>query len=164
MAERTHKTVVRNHPYKRDGIGIRERHNERKNKSYSNPDIVPERTHLNTYYIEPNESYLKTLDRMLKEGTISDRGLKKDAKVFGELVFDVNSLYFEDHGRYDFAQDFFFDAYNFAVQELGKEYILSAVMHADEINRSLSKELGWDVYHYHLHVIYIPIVALWSSR
>jgi hypothetical protein len=31
-------------------------------------------------------------------------------------------------------------------------------MHADERNKALSDELGRDVYHYHLHVIYIPVV------
>jgi len=45
-----------------------------------------------------------------------------------------------------------------AVNEAGGEqYIISAVMHADERNRNLSEELGRDVFHYHLHVIYIPV-------
>ncbi len=46
-------------------------------------------------------------------------------------------------------------------------YILSAVMHADERNRAMSDALGEDVYHYHLHVVYIPVVEkqiLWSKR
>lgn len=49
----------------------------------------------------------------------------------------------------------------------GEQYILSAVMHADERNKSLSEELGRNVYHYHLHVVYIPIVEKeirWSKR
>ena len=40
-------------------------------------------------------------------------------------------------------------------------------MHADERNRAMSEALGEDVYHYHLHVIYIPVVEkqiLWSKR
>lgn len=39
--------------------------------------------------------------------------------------------------------------------------------HADERNRSLSEELGREVYHYHLHVVYIPVVnkeVKWSKR
>ena len=40
----------------------------------------------------------------------------------------------------------------------GEQYILSAVMHADEHNRAMSEALGEDVYHYHLHVVYIPVV------
>ena len=49
----------------------------------------------------------------------------------------------------------------------GEQYILSAVMHADERNRAMSEALGEDVYHYHLHVVYIPVVEkqiLWSKR
>ncbi len=46
-----------------------------------------------------------------------------------------------------------------AVAEVGDEkYILSATMHADERNKALSEQLGKDVYHYHLHVVYIPVV------
>jgi len=40
-------------------------------------------------------------------------------------------------------------------------------MHADERNRAMSDALGQDVYHYHLHVVYIPIVEkqiLWTKR
>ena len=49
----------------------------------------------------------------------------------------------------------------------GEQYILSAVMHADEINRAMSEALGQEVYHYHLHVVYVPVVEkqiLWSKR
>jgi len=46
-----------------------------------------------------------------------------------------------------------------AVKEAGGEqYILSAVIHADERNRALSEQYGRDVFHYHLHVVYVPIV------
>ena len=40
-------------------------------------------------------------------------------------------------------------------------------MHADERNRAMSEALGEEVYHYHLHVVYIPVVEkqiLWSKR
>jgi diadenosine tetraphosphate (Ap4A) HIT family hydrolase len=84
------------------------------------------------------------------------------------MVFDVNTLYFDEHGGYDYAKDFFAEAYKMAVKEAGGEqYILSAVMHADERNKSLSEELGRDVFHYHLHVVYIPVVEKeirWTKR
>ncbi len=105
---------------------------------------------------------------MLEKGTISTRGLKPDADVFAEMVFDVNTMYFYEHGGYDYAKDFFVEAYKMAVKEVGSEqYILSAIMHADERNKSLSEELGRDVYHYHLHVVYIPVVEKeikWTKR
>ena len=49
----------------------------------------------------------------------------------------------------------------------GEQYILSAVMHADEVNRAMTEALGREVYHYHLHVVYVPVVEkqiLWSKR
>ena len=105
------------------------------------------------------ETYEQTFKRLLDEGVIVKRGLKPDAKVFDELVFDVNTAYFENHGGYEYARSFFEEAYHLAVKEIGgEEYILSAVMHADERNRALSDDLGRDVYHYHLHVVYVPVV------
>ena len=57
---------------------------------------------------------------------------------------------------YEFAKQFYEDAYKAAVQIVGGEqYILSAVMHADEINRAMTEALGREVYHYHLHVVYV---------
>ena len=164
---KTHRTVVRNQPYKRESIGIRERHNERKNASYSNPDVVPAMSHLNVHFRQCESTYNQMLDNMLESGAVSNRGLKPDAKVFGELVFDVNTAYFAERGGYDYAKRFFQEAYRFAEKEIGADYILSAVMHADERNRSLSKELSREVYHYHLHVVYIPVVnkeVKWSKR
>ena len=94
--------------------------------------------------------------------------LKADAVKYGELLFDVNSAYFHNHGGYEYAKQFYADAYKAAVEIVGGEqYILSAVMHADERNRAMSEALGEDVYHYHLHVVYIPVVEkqiLWSKR
>ena len=45
-----------------------------------------------------------------------------------------------------FAKQFYADAYKAAVEIVGGEqYILSAVMHADERNRAMSEALGEDV-------------------
>lgn len=69
---------------------------------------------------------------------------------------------------YEFAKQFYADAYEMAVNEVGGEqYILSAVMHADERHRPLSEKLGKDIFHYHLHVVYVPVVQKeikWSKR
>ena len=162
------RSFVREEPLRRSSIGIRERHNERKNESYSNADVVPERSFMNIHFKQPEASYESILNHLLNEKIVSDRGLRQDAKVFGEMVFDVNTRYFDEHGGYDYAKEFFAEAYRCAVGIVGGEqFIVSAVMHADERNRSLSQELGRDVYHYHLHVIYIPVVkkdVLWSKR
>ena len=143
-------------------------HNEREKDSYSNQDIVPERTSLNVHFKASTDDYVKMFEQMEQDGVISTRGLKPDAVKYGELVFDVNSAYFYNHGGYEFAKQFYADAYKAAAEIVGGEqYILSAVMHADERNRAMSEALGEDVYHYHLHVVYIPVVEkqiLWSKR
>ena len=48
------------------------------------------------------------------DGVISTRGLKAGAEKFGELIFDVNSAYFFNHGGYEFAKQFYADAYKAA--------------------------------------------------
>ena len=94
--------------------------------------------------------------------------MDKPVSFYGELVFDVNTAYFHNHGGYEFAKQFYTDAYKAAIKIVGGEqYILSAVMHADERNRAMSDALRQDVYHYHLHVVYLPVVEkqlLWSKR
>ena len=129
---------------------------------------MPERTALNVHFKSPTDDYVKMFEQMEQDGVISTRGLKPDAVKYGELVFDVNSAYFYNRGGYEFAKQFYADAYKAAVEIVGGEqYILSAVMHADERNRAMSEALGEDVYHYHLHVVYIPVVEkqiLWSKR
>ena len=145
-----------------------QQHNEREKDSYVNPDIVPERSHLNAHFKKPDGSYLEQFERMEAAGVISTRGLKEDAFRYGELVFDVNSAYFFNRGGYEFAKEFYEAAYQAAIKIVGGEqYILSAVMHADERNRAMSEALGQDVYHYHLHVVYVPVVEkqiLWTKR
>lgn len=146
---------MRNNAYPRDNFSIRERHNERKNEIYSNPDIVKERSHLNIHFKGCEDTYTQAFDKLRVERAISTRGHKPDADVFAEMVFDVNTSYFEEHGGYDYARNFFGEAYKMVIEEVGGEqYVLSAVMHADENNKSLSEKLGRDVYHYHMHVVY----------
>ena len=161
-------TVARNRDLCGSDIRNAQGHNERQNETYSNEDIVPERTPFNVHFRQPTASYSEMFDQMEKAGTISTRGLKADAAHFCEMVLDVNSAYFFNHGGYEFAKQFYADAYKAAAEIIGGEqYILSAVMHADERNRAMSDALGQDVYHYHMHIVYVPVVEkqiLWSKR
>lgn len=163
------RTIVRNHDLKTpEDVAKIQEHNERQKDKYSNQDIVTERTAMNVHFKAPTADYAEMFEHLESEKVISTRGLKPDAVKYGELVFDVNSAYFYNHGGYEFAKRFYADVYKAAVEIVGGEqYILSAVMHADERNRAMSEDLGQDVYHYHLHVVYIPVVekqVLWSKR
>ena len=153
------KSVVRNAQYRRGGLSIRQRHNERQNADYMNDDIIKERAAYNVHYKQAEGSYEQMFDALLANDTISTRGLGKDPFIVDELVFDVNTTYFENGGGYEYAKSFFEEAYRCAVEEIGGEqYVLSAVMHADERNKALSEQYGRDIFHYHLHVVYVPVV------
>ena len=164
---KTNYSVARVETYTRASIVKAERHNERKNESYSNMNVDLTQTPNNVHYKRCKSTYNERLKELIDDGEISLRGLKDNAKVFDEIIFDINSDYFEQNGGYEFAKRFYEKAYNFAEREIGSDNIISAVMHADELNTSLSEEYGKPVYHYHLHVIAIPVVQKeikWSKR
>ena len=156
--DKQHFSVARVVTHTKENISKFERHDERKNATYSNTNIVAERTPMNIYFKRFDSTLNQKFDEMIKNGQISTRGLKSNAKIYNELVFDVNSLYFEENGGYEFAKRFYEKAYNFAEKEMGTENILTAVVHADELNTALTEEFGKEIYHYHLHVIAIPVV------
>lgn len=165
--DKTNYSVARVETYTRASIVKAERHNERKNESYSNMNVDLAQTSNNVHYKRCKSTYNERLKEMIDDGKISLRGLKDNAKVFDEIIFDINSDYFEQNGGYEFAKGFYEKAYHFAEREMGADNIISAVMHADELNTSLSEEYGKPIYHYHLHVIAIPVVKKeikWSKR
>ena len=161
-------SVARVEQYTSANIDKAERHNERKNESYENMNVDLSRTPMNVHYKNCGDlTYNAYLDRLVADGVVSKRGLKPNATLFDEMVLDVNTAYFEEHGGYDYAKQFFAEAYHFAEKEYGPDNIVSAVMHADELNTALTEQLGYPVYHYHIHVIALPVVEKeirWSKR
>ena len=165
--DKTNYSVARVETYTKTSITKAERHNERKNKSYSNMNVDLEQTPNNVHYKRCETTYNEKLKEMLDSGKVSLRGLRANANLFDELIFDINSDYFEKHGGYEFAKDFYERAFHFAEQEMGTDNIISAVMHADELNTVLTEEYEKPIYHYHLHVIAIPVVTKkvkWTKR
>ena len=164
---KTNYSVARVETYTKTSITKAERHNERKNKSYSNMNVDLEQTLNNVHYKRCETTYNEKLKEMLNGGQVSLRGLRANAKLFDELIFDINSDYFEKHGGYEFAKEFYERAFHFAEQEMGTNNIISAVMHADELNTALTEEYGKPIYHYHLHVVALPVVrkeVKWTKK
>lgn len=161
-------SVVRVEKVTAAGAQKNERHNERKNESYANLNVDKERIPLNVHYKDTGGlTYNEYFQKLIDEGKISTRGQKEGATIFNELVVDVNTRYFEERGGYEYAKKFYEEAYRFCCKVYGEENIVSAVMHADELNKAVSEEKGKPVYHYHLHVVAIPTVRkeiLWSKR
>ena len=131
--DKTNYSVARVQTYTRASVLKAERHNERKNKTYSNMNVDLTQTSNNVHYKKCNSTYNERLKEMIDNGEISLRGLKDNAKVFDEIIFDINSDYFEQNGGYEFAKGFYEKAFHFAEQEMGSENIISAVMHAKSL-------------------------------
>ena len=161
-------SVARVVTHTQSSIGKCERHNERKNESYANMNVDTSRFDMNVHFKGCGElTYNEQLNKLLAEKKVCMRGLKADAKVFDEIIFDVNTDYFESHGGYEYAKRFYEEAYRFAVALYGEQNIISAVMHADELNVALTEQYGKPVYHYHMHLVALPVVEkqiLWTKR
>lgn len=154
--------------YTSSDVSKAERHNERKNETYENMNVIAERIPYNVHFKEPTApTYMEQLKQMEQDGKVSLRGLRKDATLFNEIVIDVNTMYFERNGGYEYAKQFYEEAFHFIEEKFGADNIISAVMHADEINLAATEDLGKEVYHYHLHAMVLPVVEkeiLWSKR
>ena len=161
-------SVARVEKRTRESVGKFERHIERKNESYENMNVDLSRTPMNVHFQGCGElTYNEHLDQMIATGTVSLKGLKPDATVFDEMIMDVNTDYFEQNGGYEYACRFYEEAFHFAEKLYGKDNIVSAVMHADELNTAMTEKYGRPIYHYHLHIMALPVVdkeVRWTKR
>lgn len=113
---KTNYSVTRVETYTKTSITKAERHNERKNKSYSNMNVDLTQRPNNIHYKRCETTYNEKLKELIDNAQVSLRGLKDNAKIFDELIFDINSDYFEKHGGYEFAKEFYEKAFHFAEQ------------------------------------------------
>ena len=88
---------------------------------------------------------LKTIEKKVRAVLEKNEDARNDDN---EIVIDVNTMYFERNGGYEYAKQFYEEAYHFIEEKFGADNVISAVMHADEINVAASEELGKEVYHY----------------
>lgn len=152
----------------RASVGKFERHIERKNESYENMNVDLSRSPMNVNFKSCGDlTYNEYLDKLIADGVVSLKGLKPDASVFDEMIMDVNTEYFERNGGYEYACRFYEEAFHFAEKIYGKENIISAVMHADELNVAMTEKYNKPIYHYHLHIMALPVVdkeVKWTKR
>ena len=98
-------SVIRVEKISAEGAQKTERHNERKNESYANLNVDTERIARNVHFKDTGGlTYNEYFQRLIDEGKISTRGQKAGATIFNELVIDVNTRYFEEHGGYEYAK------------------------------------------------------------
>ena len=97
--QKSNMSCARVQTYTAAKIGAAERHNERKNSDYGNVNVDPDRIPMNVHFKTPGDkSYMDILRELEAKGSISRRGLRPDAVLFDEVIFDVNTMYFEERG------------------------------------------------------------------
>ena len=122
--------ILRFQKRKAGGIAACERHNERKKEAYkSNPDIDMERSKNNYHLVPPPRyTYKKEINRMVAEAGCK---VRKDSVLMVETLITaspefMNSLPPEEQKAY------FTMALDFLAERVGRQNILSAVVHMDE--------------------------------
>ena len=109
--------------YKALGLDKIYRHNERRNESYGNENVITEMSRYNIHFKDPgDETYTEIFKGLETEGLISTRGLREDATLIDEIIIDVNTQYFEDHGGYEYAKKFYEEAFHFIEKKFGAEH------------------------------------------
>lgn len=137
--------IIRNVKYKKSNLGLAYKHNERKNRNYSNKDIDKERTHLNYHLKEPTQSYEKEFERIKKEYDLKGQ-IKEVSNIACEYVITSSKEFFDEIGEEE-TKRYFKTAFEFVstYKELGEQNIISAVVHMDERTP-------------HMHLVFIPVV------
>lgn len=131
-------------------------HNERTKDYYNNENIRLELSGNNYYFKQPTETYLSSVQRRLDSGELSDKGLKKDdAHYFSEILVGINREYWYGKSMEEIVA-FFKAAYDYIEGRFGKENILSAVIHCDEVSSATIDGKEVELVNYHMHVVGIP--------
>lgn len=133
--------ILRFSKRKAGGVAATDRHNERKKSSYqSNPNIDMERSQNNIHFIKPNGTYTAVYKRML---TRSGCKARKDSTVVVETLITSSRPFLSGLLPEEVTQ-YFNHAFDFMTQKIGKENIISAVVHMDETTP-------------HMHLSFCPI-------
>ena len=137
--------IIRNTKYKRENLKGIYRHNERRNKNYSNKNINTELSHRNYSLKDCKHSYEKEFD-LIKEKYNLKGQIKTVSNIACEYIITSDKEYFNSIGI-DETKRYFETAYKFVCEykNLGEQYILSAKVHMDEETP-------------HMHLVFIPVV------
>lgn len=137
--------IIRNEKYKRENLKGIYRHNERKNRNYSNKNINKEKSHLNYSLKDCKHSYEKEFELIREKYNLKGQ-IKTVSNIACEYLITSDNELFTNIGEIE-TKRYFETAYKFVTQykNLGEEYILSAKVHLDEETP-------------HMHLVFIPVV------
>ena len=121
--------------------GALEAHHERKKERYaSNPDIDTERSKYNFHTIKPKERYSRFIKHRIEESGCRTR---KDSTRFVDTLVTASPEFFKGKSTQETAA-YFKWATEFLADRVGRENIISAVVHMDEKTP-------------HLHLTFVPL-------
>ena len=137
--------IIRNTKYKRENLKGIYRHNERRNKNYSNDNIDKDKSYLNYSLKSPKYRYDKEFDIMKEKYDLKGQ-IKTVSNIACEYIITSDKQFFEEIGEEE-TKRYFETAYNFVAEykNLGEQYIMSAKVHMDEETP-------------HMHLIFLPVV------
>ena len=137
--------IIRNTKYKRENLKGIYRHNERRNKNYSNDNIDKKRSYLNYSIKSPKYRYDKEFDRLKEKYNLKGQ-IKTVSNIACEYIITSDKQFFEEIGEEE-TRRYFETAYKFVSEykNLGKQYIMSAKVHMDEETP-------------HMHLLFLPVV------
>lgn len=137
--------IVRNEKYKRENLKGIYRHNERRNKNYSNKNINQELSYLNYSLKDCKHSYEKEFELIREKYNLKGQ-IKTVSNIVCEYIITSDKEFFNFIGAEE-TKRYFETAYKFVCdyKNLGEQYILSAKVHMDEETP-------------HMHLVFIPVV------
>ena len=137
--------IIRNEKYKRENLKGIYRHNERRNKNYSNKNINQELSHLNYSLKDCKHSYEKEFELIREKYNLKGQ-IKSVSNIVCEYIITSDKEFFNSIGAEE-TKKYFETAYKFVCdyKDLGEQYILSAKVHMDEETP-------------HMHLVFIPVV------
>lgn len=124
-----HKMVIHAANYKKNAVGALDKHNQRENENYSNPDIDHARTKDNITIHAPEISQYQDTKKIIEERAVNQ--VRKTSIWQTEFIISSDQEFFsalpiEEQHR------FFQEAYGYLKKEFGEENVISAVAHFDE--------------------------------
>ena len=133
--------IMRIEKRKLGAVGRICKHNERVKTEYkSNPDIDPERSHLNYHLVTSKDNYRKeVLDRIARAGA----RMRKDSVVMQDCFVGATPEWIRAKSPEE-QREYFKNAVRFFEDHFGKENIISAVVHMDEATP-------------HMHLCFVPL-------
>ncbi|WP_300453661.1 MobV family relaxase [Fusobacterium sp.] len=122
---------------------VKGKENEQERKGFiRNKDIDLSKTHLNYDLVESNLNLYQRVKKRVEEVRENSR-IQKNSVVDVSNIITLNKEQFEEWGE-DKSKEYFREVYNYFCDEFGKENVVSAKVHMDEITP-------------HMHLHFVPI-------